>query len=348
MRTLIVDDEPGIRSLAGKVLSRAGSVCEMAATAEEALDRLSRERFDIAMLDIGLPGMDGLTLARRIQERDPDIALVMVTGTTNVESVIAAMQAGAADYVVKPFGADALIRAFGRAVDRRRIRLEAGRIAGLQQAVVERTLEVRLLLSQPAASAQGLAHSYLSALRLRDEGAASHAERVASLSRVLGVAAGLDQAGLDALERTAMLHDVGKFTLPETLLSRAEPLSSDEIQVVRRHPEFGHDVLRGIPILASCMPGVLGQLEHYDGTGTPLGLRAERIPLAARIIAVANAYDVMIHSRAYAQEQSSLEALQEIEACAGSQFDPTVVADLLAHFNVEPRRDEWPLEIAGD
>jgi putative two-component system response regulator len=348
MRTLIVDDEPGIRSLAGKILSRDGTVCEMAGTAEEALERLARERFDVILLDIRLPGMDGLTLAGRIQESDPDIALVMMTGTTNVESVIAAMQAGAADYVVKPFGADTLMRAFGRAADRRRIRLEAGRTAGLQRAVGERTLEIRMLLSQPVESAQALAHSYLSALGLRSEAAASHARRVTELSRALGIARGLGPVDLDGLERAAMLHDIGKFTLPDTLLSSSEPLTADEIQIVRRHPEFGYELLRSIPALADCAQGVLAQLEYYDGTGTPLGIRSEQIPLAARIIAVANAYDVMTHTRAYSREQSSIETLQEIEACGGTQFDPAIVLNLLSHFGVEPRLDEWPLEIVPE
>jgi HD-GYP domain-containing protein (c-di-GMP phosphodiesterase class II) len=103
-------------------------------------------------------------------------------------------------------------------------------------------------------------------------------------------------------------------------------------------------VLRDIPVLARCAQGVLAQLEHYDGTGTPLGIRNEQIPLPARIIAVANAYDVMTHPRAYAREQSSIEALQEIEACAATQFDPAIVLDLLAHFGIEPRLEEWPLE----
>jgi HD-GYP domain-containing protein (c-di-GMP phosphodiesterase class II) len=141
------------------------------------------------------------------------------------------------------------------------------------------------------------------------------------------------------------LHDIGKFTLPETLLSKPDPLSPDEIQVVRRHPEFGYEVLRNIPALSACAQGVLAQLEHYDGTGTPLGIRSEHIPLPARIIAVANAYDVMTHPRGYASEQSSVEALQEIEACAATQFDPAIVLDLLAHFGLEPRlEEEWPLE----
>ena len=344
MRTLIVDDEPEIRSLAGKILASTGGVCEMAGTAEEALERLMHERFDIVLLDIHLPGMDGLSLAQRLQERDPDIALVIVTGSADVESVIVAMQAGAADYVMKPFGADALIRAFNRAADRRRIRLEAGRTARMQQAVAERTLEIRLLLSQPSESAHGLVRSYLEALRLRHEAAASHADRVAALSFALGQARGLTPDDLETLVRAATIHDVGKFTLPDTLLSPPAPLSPDEIQIVRRHPEFGYDVLRNIPVLMPYADVVLAQLEHYDGTGVPLGLRGERIPLLARIIAVANAYDVMTLPRVYAGQRTSVEALQEIEDCAGTQFDPSVVSDLLRHFGIEPRSEEWPSE----
>jgi putative two-component system response regulator len=348
MRTLIVDDEPGVRSLAGKVLNGAGSVCEMAATGEEALERLTREHFDIALLDIGLPGMDGLTLARHVQQQHPDISLVMITGAANVDSVIAAMQVGAADYVIKPFGADALLRAFDRAADRRRIRLDAGRTAGLQQLIAERTLEVRLLLSTPTATAERLVHSFLTALRLRNEAAANHAERVAALSRAIGSARGLRANDLNLLEWTAMLHDVGKCIMPDSLMSQPEPMSHDELQVVRRYPEIGHDVLRGVPVLAGCAQSVLAQLEHYDGTGIPLGLRGEQIPLAARILAVANAFDVMTHPRRHEHEQSSIEALQEIEACAATQFDPAVVRDLLSHFGVEPSLDGLSMDLGSD
>jgi cyclic di-GMP phosphodiesterase len=342
MRTLIVDDEPGVRSLVAKIVSRMENVCEMAETAEDALERLAHERFDIALLDIRLPGMDGLALAREIQTHHPDVALVMITGTTNGESVIAAMQAGAADYVIKPFGADALVRAVDRAADRRRVLLEAGRAAGLQQVIAERTLEIRLLLSQPAETAHLLAHSYIGALRLRNEDAASHAERVAALSRTIGVARGLGSGDLDLLERAALLHDVGKFTLPDTLLARPEPLSNAEIQIVRRHPEFGYEVLRGVPALADCAQAVLAQLEHYDGTGTPLGIRGDQIPVPARIIAAVNAFDVMTHPRTYAKEQSDVDALREIEACSSTQFDPAVVTDVLARFGLERRLDDWP------
>ena len=136
--------------------------------------------------------------------------------------------------------------------------------------------------------------------------------------------------------------------MPDSLMLKLEPLSNEELQVVRRYPEIGYEVLRDVPVLAGCAQSVLAQLEHYDGSGTPLGLRGEQIPLAARIIAVANAYDVMTHPRGHEHEQSSVEALQEIEACAATQFDPAVVRDLLSYFGLEPRLDEWSMDIGVD
>jgi putative two-component system response regulator len=341
MRVLIVDDEPGVRRVVARILSACGGACEMAGTAEEALDRLARDHFDVGLLDIALPGMDGLSLARRIEERYPDLALVMVTGMASFEAAVAAMQIGAVDYLVKPFTAEALTRAFARAVDRRRIRLEAAHALGFQQAIAERTLEISLLLSHPAESAEALVIGFVSGLRMRSAEAADHAERVAESSRRIAQQLRLDEDQVALAARVGLLHDLGKLTLPDALLCREEPLSSQEIQLVRRHPEFGHDVLRRIPALAECAEPVLAQLEHHDGSGSPVGLRSERIPLAARIVAVANVYDVMTHPRPHAARQSPDEALQELHICAGVQFDPAVVQAFHAVMGFVPPADDW-------
>lgn len=342
MRTLIVDDEPAIRSLAAKILTTSGTVCQMADSAEEALLRVGREPFDIVVIDIRLPGMSGLELARRLQQREPDTALLMMTGTSDPESVIAAMQAGAADYVTKPFTPGVLLDAFARAVERRRIRLDATRAAGLRQAIVERTLEMQLLLADTRGDPDALIQSYLAALRLRDAAAAAHADRVARLAVALGARLGLTGPVATALGHAALLHDIGKALLPETVLSRPGGLSAEDIQLVRRHPEFGYEVVRQIPAVAGCAPAVLAQLEHWNGTGTPFGRRGEAIPVAARVIAVANAFDVMTHPRAHAEQRQPLDAVREIENCQGTTFDPDVVGALLAQFDLEPRRDDWP------
>lgn len=342
MRVLIVDDEPAVRRLVATILKNAGT-CEMAGTAAEALDRLAREHYDIGLIDIGLPEMDGLTLARRIEERYPDIALVFVTGFASFEAAISAMQVGAVDYIVKPFTPAALTRAFERAVERRRVRLDAARALGFQQVIAERTVEINLLLMRSGDSADALVASFIAGLRLRHPQAAAHAERVAALSRQIAAGMRLPPEEVALAERVGVLHDLGKVALPDALLFSTETLSSTDVQFVRRHPEFGHDVLRGIPALANCAEPVISQLEHFDGTGTPVGLRGRRIPSAARIVAVANVYDVMTHERPHAPLQSQTEALRELSLCSGTQYDPDVLGALFTLMNYQPPSDEWEM-----
>jgi putative two-component system response regulator len=340
MRVLIVDDEPAVRRLVANMLKQAGT-CEMAGTAAEALDRLAREHFDIGLIDIGLPETDGLTLARRIEERYPDMALVFVTGLASFEAAVSAMQVGAVDYLVKPFTAASLNRAFERAVERRRVRLDAARALGFQQVIAERTVEINLLLMRSGDSADALVASFLAGLRLRHPLAAAHAERVAALSRQIAAEMRIPSEEIEVAERVGVLHDLGKVALPDALLFSTDPLSPTEVQLVRRHPEFGHDVLRRVPALADCAEPVLSQLEHFDGSGTPVGLRGRRIPQAARVVAVANVYDVMTHERPHAPLQSQAEALRELSLCSGTQYDPDVLGAFFALMQYTPPRDEW-------
>jgi response regulator RpfG family c-di-GMP phosphodiesterase len=341
MRALIVDDQASIRSVISKVLSRAGASCEMAGSAEEALERLARAPFDMVMIDLALPGMDGLALARIVAHRYPDLPMVMITGSAKFETAVAAMQAGAVDYVVKPFNAQSLTSAFERAASHRRVRLQAAKAHGFQQAITERTLEIRMLLSQPGESADALVKGFVAALRMRSAGMSSHVERVADLSRRLAAELQLTPHDVDVVVRTALLHDIGKLALPASLLDSAEPLTDEEIAVIRRHPELGYHVINQVPALGDCADSILAQLERYDGTGWPQGLRGTKIPAAARIVSVANAFDVMTHPRPQGPQQSTQEALQELEDCAGTQFDPGVVRATFAVHGVQPPEYDW-------
>lgn len=330
MRALIVDDEAGVRGLVSRVVKRAGGSCGMAATAEEAIERLAREPFDIALLDLVLPGMDGLRLAHLIHERYPDVSLIMITGSAEFQTALSAMQAGAVDYVVKPFEIDTLLGAYERAVTHRRIRMQAARAYGLQQAITERTLEIQMLFARSGESADSLVKGFTAALALRSHEMASHSERVAELAGQIGLVLELEASDVEALRRTALLHDIGKLTLPATLLGKSDALTDDEIAIVRRHPELGYQVVSQVPVLSACADSILGQLEWYDGTGWPQGLRGAQIPLSARILSVANVYDVMTHPRPCGVLKAERQALEEIDSCAGTQFDPRVVRAFFA------------------
>lgn len=163
-------------------------------------------------------------------------------------------------------------------------------------------------------------------LNARDNETEGHSERVVGYALVLGEELGLAPQELADLEVGALLHDIGKVGVPDAILHKPGPLTSEEWAEMRRHPELGSDLVSEIPFLSSALPVVRHHHERWDGTGYPDKLRGEDIPLFARIFSIADVYDALISDRPYRPAMSSAVAIAEIERGAGSQFDPAVVA----------------------
>jgi diguanylate cyclase (GGDEF)-like protein len=153
-----------------------------------------------------------------------------------------------------------------------------------------------------------------------------HADRLRALCAGIGKALRLDDAGLEILDLVARLHDIGKISVPLSILSKSGPLSEEEWRVIRRHPDVGFRIARASsPDIASAADGIRGHHERWDGTGYPLGLSGRAIPLAARIVSIADAYDAMRSERPYKPPFGEARAREELVRCAGSQFDPDLV-----------------------
>ena len=167
--------------------------------------------------------------------------------------------------------------------------------------------------------------------RLRDHWLEGHAAEVAQLALDLGRGLGLGSEELLELELAARLHDVGKRAVPEAILSKPAPLSSAEWSVMRRHPEWGSGMLADVPGLGAVADAVHAHHERWDGSGYPLGLAGEDIPLASRIVAVCDAFSAMTADRPYRAACSSAEAMSELRRCSGSQFDPEIVEAFVDH-----------------
>ena len=166
----------------------------------------------------------------------------------------------------------------------------------------------------------------VTALRLRDLATFAHSRRTARLSLMLGRELRLTSAEMTTLFLGALLHDVGKIGVPDSVLHKPDRLTDDEWATMRRHPDNGKALLDGLPFLDGAATAVVQHHEKWDGTGYPRGLRAEQIAPAARALTVADAFDVMTHHRDYRPARCSHdEALAELERCAGTQFDPFVV-----------------------
>ncbi|MFC9066457.1 MULTISPECIES: HD-GYP domain-containing protein [Streptomyces] len=176
------------------------------------------------------------------------------------------------------------------------------------------------------------------AVDLKDRYTRGHSERVGHAAALIAGELGLDAERTHALRTAGALHDIGKLAVPTRTLRKEGPLDDEEWQQIRRHPEYGHAIVRGIPVLGEAVDAALHHHESFDGSGYPAGLAGRRIPEAARIVAVADAFDAMTSTRSYRRARPVGEALAELRRCAGTQFDPRMVAALSSALE----RHGWP------
>ena len=175
----------------------------------------------------------------------------------------------------------------------------------------------------------GTALKLTQTLVLRDPDNAGHAARVTELALRIADAVGAEPRRIQAIKAGGPLHDIGKLELDRAILDKPGALDPAELEEIRTHPELGARMLQGIRSLRAALDCVLHHHERWDGTGYPYGLGGDTIPLEARILAVADAYDAMTSTRPYRDPRSHEEALAEVERCAGSQFDPHVARAFL-------------------
>jgi response regulator RpfG family c-di-GMP phosphodiesterase len=324
---LVVDDEAGIREVMARWLAGGGYVVSTAASAREALDRVHDTPPAVALCDIRMPGQDGLWLANQIRRDAPDTAVIMATGVQDVGPAVTSLRQGVIDYLTKPFGRDRLRESVLRGLEWHKAARESRRWReNLDREVEARRVRLSEALAAHTIDSDEALDSLLSVLTLADREAYAHAYRVAALARSVGHAMQLSAEDLEALERGALLHDVGKFAMPDAVLRKPAPLTTEELGVIRQHPQIASDLIAGVPYLSAAAELVRDAHERVDGLGYPNGSPAGDVALGARIISVADAFDTMTRPRVFRDAISATEALMELERCAGTQFDAGVVA----------------------
>jgi diguanylate cyclase (GGDEF)-like protein len=264
-----------------------------------------------------LPGSDE-EVAMQVAERIRDAVAAEAEPGSRLE-LAGACSLGVAQWH-EPLDAAALLEHADRALMLAK-RTGKGRVA-VANADIERELALLHADRGSPAAVQALA----AAIEERDHYTREHSEQVVHLARGVAMILGLANAKVDRIAHAALLHDVGKLGVPHEILHKRGPLTEEEWAVMADHPVAGERILLRIPELAPIAPIVRHEHEHWDGTGYPDRLAGEAIPLGARIVAVCDAFDAMTNPRPYSLPRTPEAALQEIEACAGSQFDPSVVA----------------------
>lgn len=323
---LVVDDETGIRDLIARWLVTGGYHVQTAGNADQALEQVHDRAPAVALCDIRMPGRDGLWLAQHIRQDAPETAVIMATGVQDVGPAVTSLRQGVIDYLTKPFGRERLRESVMRGMEWHKAAADSRRWReSLDDEVTQRRSRLSDALLALTIDSDAALDGLLSALTLADQDAYAHAYRVAALSASVGCAVALPDADMDALERAALLHDVGKLAMPEAVLRKPAPLTMEEQAIIRRHPQIAAELIAQVPYLAAAAGLVRDACERVDGLGYPNGTRAADVALGARIIAVADAYDAMTRPRVFRDAISPREALLELERCAGTQFDAAVV-----------------------
>jgi putative nucleotidyltransferase with HDIG domain len=330
-RVLAVDDEPAACKLLRLILSAPAFHCSTACNGEEALAMLRRERFDAVISDLQMPGISGMDLLVQVRKLYPHMAFLVTTGVDDVDVGVQAMRRGADDYLVKPLRESAVLVSLESALHKRQLEQQVETYRQhLEEMVAERTGQLQAALQQIEHSYEDTLQALGAAIDLRDSETAGHSQRVCHYSLEIARAMGWSDKQLRSLARGAYLHDIGKLGVPDGILLKPGPLTTDERKLMQQHVQIGFDLVKDIPFLADAAEILLMHHERYEGGGYPRGLKGEEILLGARIFAVADTLDAITSDRPYRRASSFQFARETIRHLSGSQFDPQVAEAFLS------------------
>ena len=322
---LVVDDEEAIRSAVRKYLSQQGYEVAVAATGEEALGLLQRQKITGILLDVNRPGTNGIDLVPRIMELEPTVAILMLTAVNDATSAALCMQRGAFDYLIKPIDLSHLGRAIGRALERRHTLLEGQQInQWLKEEVALRVAERRLEQATQERISVATLEALVNALEAKDPYLRGHSARVADLSAGVAAHLGRPDEEIEAVRTGGRLHDIGKIGIREEILNKQGPLSDEEYEHVKQHVLVGCQILSPLVHLQHVITYVRSHHERWDGFGYPDRLAGEAIPLGARIIGTVEIYDALTTSRPYQEKMAPDVAVERMRDLVGTALDPAI------------------------
>ena len=325
VRVLVVDDEEFLRSIVRERLEIAGYSVEEASNGKEALVMLEGSGpYSVLLTDIRMPVMDGITLLGEWGKKSPGTAGIVMSANAELDTAVHALKMGACDYITKPFNFDVLLitienalrkKDLERQLDDYRMNLE---VKVKEQTDVINSNYVRFI------------DSLIRTLEAKDSYTRGHSQRVTRWSVAIAEELGMAGQELEDLYRASVLHDLGKIGVKEAVLNKPGRLTEEEFAEIVRHPEKAVEILEPIDFYKPIFPAIRHHHERFDGKGYPSRLAGKNIPLASRIMTIADTFDAMTSTRAYRKALPVADAIAEIRRCSGTQFDPDIVPAFLA------------------
>jgi len=301
-RVLIAEDDPSARELLTRLVEALGYEAQAVLDGEAAWDAVRSAPPDLILSDVSMPGIDGFDLCRRLKAGPGTrlIPVILITGIGD-EHKLEGIEAGADDFLSKPFLLTEL-----------RVRM--------------RSLMRMKGFTDELESAEAVLRTLAISIEAKDPYTEGHCERLADFARALGEPLGANEELLEALQRGAYLHDLGKIGVPERILLKPGPLTPEEREIIREHPITGERICRPLRSLRAVLPIIRHHHERWDGSGYPDGLSGEAIPVGARILQVVDVFDALTTNRPYRQALSRSEGLEVLEdETRSGWWDPRIV-----------------------
>ena len=326
---LIVDDEINNLQLLKRTFRNKYKILT-ASNGLEGLETLKKNIDDVSLIvsDHKMPIMEGTKFLEEANIIAPDVIKILLTGFSDIEIITDAVnKCNLFQYILKPFNPDELQAVVKNGIDKFDLASSKSLILKDLKELFYKTIK-----------------SIASALDAKDPYTHGHSMRVTLYSIILAKELNTPEDQLELIETAGLLHDIGKIAIPESILCKAGKLTDDEFKIMKTHPINSEKLISSIKKLHDICPGVKYHHEKWNGTGYPEGLAGENIPFAARVIAIADTYDAMTSTRSYRKALSHEIAIEEIEKCAGTQFDPNLAKKFIEIENIIKSAKDNPEE----
>ena len=316
---LIVDHDESMRFLLRDILSNKGYKCDLACDGYECIEKCKTTEYDLILLDIYMPNLDGLETMQLLNKSNVHASILMLSSSSDIDNVKSALKQGAYDYICKPFEIKEIETTAERGIERTKLIRESKFYQQqLEKKVIEQTSE---LMDLYANTLEGM----VLALDLREQETGYHSYRVTEYSLMLARNLKLSHEELSIIVKGALLHDIGKIGIPDSILLKNEELTKNEWEIMKTHPQLGYNILKKINFLEESAKILLTHHERYDGKGYPNGISGSEIPIGSRIFSIVDALDAMTSNRIYREAVGFEEAKQRIIDSSETQFDPEVI-----------------------
>jgi diguanylate cyclase (GGDEF)-like protein/putative nucleotidyltransferase with HDIG domain len=328
-KLMVIDDEPAILNVIRSTLENEGLQVETFKNADSAIERLrkaGKEEFSVILTDLRMPGKTGLQFLHEIRAINDLAIKIVITGHATVESAVTSLHEGVYDIVQKPFRLNEFLTSVKKALAYYRLKIENARYREhLQEVVDERSSHLAASVEELRKSHEFTLEAMVAMLDAREKLTAHHSLRVRKLAVALGEKMGFSEEELETLAKGALLHDIGKISIPDSILLKTGPLLPEELEIMERHPETGYQILSTGFHIKGVAELVRAHHERYAGTGYPRRLAGKNIPVGARVFSVVDAYEAMRSERLYRAAMPAEEAIRELKEGSGTQFDPEIV-----------------------